>query len=250
MKITRLLLLLMLSMVLGCSDDDSASIENGINKAPNLQPLGSSANDFLSAENYESIVLEVLYVADFRPAPQTLTNLRNFIEARLNKPGGITITEREIPSPGNSPYTNSEIAAIENTHRTKYNDVNSLAVFLLFVDGNFDTDTNNEFTLGTAYRNTSFVIYENSVRFLSNASATNRSDLETVVVLHEFCHLLGLVDLGSPMQTNHRDDDHGKHCNNSSCLMFWQSENSMISSGNIPQLDANCITDLQANGGK
>jgi hypothetical protein len=66
--------------------------------------------------------------------------------------------------------------------------------------------------------------------------------------------LLGLVNLGSTMQTEHNDEAHDKHCDNENCLMFWKTSNSsmvgeMVGSG-IPQLDANCLADLQANGGK
>lgn len=71
---------------------------------------------------------------------------------------------------------------------------------------------------------------------------------------HEVGHLLGLVDLGSPMQTNHKDVAHGNHCNNSGCLMYYTSETTdilgFLLTGAIPTLDANCIADLKANGGK
>jgi hypothetical protein len=65
--------------------------------------------------------------------------------------------------------------------------------------------------------------------------------------------LLGLTNLGTPMQTNHEDASHPKHCNNEDCLMYWQADGSgllgMMVGGNVPQLDANCLADLQANGG-
>lgn len=63
---------------------------------------------------------------------------------------------------------------------------------------------------------------------------------------------LGLVNLGSTMQTNHQAN--GSHCNNSSCLMHYASETSDIPgfliTGSIPALDANCRADLAANGGQ
>ena len=73
--------------------------------------------------------------------------------------------------------------------------------------------------------------------------------------MHEFGHILGLTNLGSDLQSNHEDASHPKHCNVESCLMFWAAETgsgigNMISNGSAPQLDAQCIADLQANGGK
>lgn len=255
MKILKLVSFSFLLFALGCSSDDNNNAENGVNHAGNLKAVGSSANDFLSAAHYQSIVVEVLYVTNFRPQPQTLVNLRQFMEARLNKPGGITITEREIASPGASPYDINEIANIETANRTKYNNGSVLTLYFLFLDGSSTSDTSSSFILGTAYRNTSFVMFENSIKNLSDSiTEPSRVDLETTVILHEFGHILGLVNLGSPMQTEHVDEAHDKHCDNQDCLMYWEAENSnmvssMLGSG-VPQLDAHCLADLQANGGK
>lgn len=256
MRTLKLLSLSLLLFVLGCSkDDDDSTVENGINKTANLQTTGSSANDFLSAVKYQSVVIEVLYVQGFQPQAQTLTNLKNFMQARLNKPGGITINQRQIASPGLAPYDINEIAGIESLNRTFYNNGNVLTLFLLFIDGNYATDTTSNFTLGTAYRNTSFVMFENTIQNLSNSPLEpNRVTLESTVILHELGHLLGLVNLGSTMQTEHNDEAHDKHCDNENCLMFWKTENSnmvgqMIGDG-IPQLDDQCLADLRANGGK
>lgn len=239
----------------GCSNQEDAIVENGINRSENLKNTGKSANDFLSAAKYQSLVIEVSYVQSLRPNAQTLVNLKNFLEARLNKPGGITIIEQQIPGQSGDPFTIQEISKIEDQFRTKYNNVGILTLHLLFLNGGFTEDTNTSRTLGVAYRNTSCVLFENSIHSLSDQlTEPNRVDLETTVITHEIAHLLGLVDLGSNMQNDHIDEAHGKHCDNADCLMFWQIENNnvvgMMSSGNIPQLDANCILDLQANGGK
>ena len=82
----------------------------------------------------------------------------------------------------------------------------------------------------------------------------SRTKLETTVLEHEFAHILGLVDSGSTMQTNHKDAAHGNHCNNTNCLMYYASETTdilgVLLTGSIPVLDANCKADLTANGGK
>jgi predicted Zn-dependent protease len=250
----RLLSAFLLLLIFACSQDDDVTIEDGTNPTPNLQPTGSSANDFLSGSDYAKLEIELIYVAGFRPDEQTITNFRNFMQQRLNKPGGITIIEREVNSPGLAPYTTSEAAALESELRTKYNSPDTLTFYLFFADGGHESDTSNSFVLGTAYRNTSCVIYESSIHSMSDAiNEPNRIVLETTTILHELGHLLGLVDFGSPMQTPHEDLAHERHCNNSNCLMYWATESSsnMMSMGNqIPQLDANCLADIQANGGR
>lgn len=243
-----------LFFVVSCSKD-SNSTEDGINKAPNLKPTGASANDFLSESKHQSLLIEVNYVEGLNPNAQSLLNLKQFLQNRLNKSGGITILQRQISSQSGSPFTLDEISGIENAVRTEYNEPGILKLHILFINGNYSKDTSTGRILGVAYKNTSCVIFENSLQDLSNAiNEPNRIDLETTVLSHEICHLLGLVNLGSPMQSNHLDSAHDKHCTNSSCLMYWEIENNgvvnMMVGGNVPQLDANCIADLQNNGGK
>ena len=98
---------------------------------------------------------------------------------------------------------------------------------------------------------TSFVIYQNTIKKLSSSPGkTNRIVLETTVITHEFGHILGLTNIGTTLQSNHEDPEHKRHCTVNTCLMFWESELGNVLGGNIPKLDAQCIADLQANGGK
>ncbi|WMQ62388.1 hypothetical protein [Imtechella halotolerans] len=244
-----------LLLTISCSkDNEDNGSENGTNPIPNQQLTGSSANDFLSASKYDKIAFEIVYVEGYKPSTTSINNLLSFFNELLHKPQGVTITERAIPSPGNGPYTIQEIVEIEKKNRTKFNNVNELALYAFFADSNYNTDNSTSVTLGTAYRNTSFVIFENTIIKQSNRpGAPSRPNLETAVLQHEFGHLLGLVDFGSDMQEDHLDKEHGFHCNVSTCLMFWQIESNLATSllnGEIPKLDAHCLADLRANGGK
>jgi hypothetical protein len=92
----------------------------------------------------------------------------------------------------------------------------------------------------------------------------SRATLETYILEHDFCHLLGLTNDGATMVTAHESSDHKAHCENENCLMYWKADENMLlvdllsgvnnqESGNgdlLPTLDANCIADLQAAGGK
>ena len=243
--------------VASCSKDEDP-LDNAvvINPNTNKQQTGSSANDLLSDKKFKSMVVEVVYVNGFEPSPQAISNFVAFLTARTYKPGGINVVKRSIPSPGNAPYTNEEIVSIEDANRTKYNNADEIAVWAFFADGKSDKDTDTSVILGTAYRNTSFVIFEQTIQGLSDSPfEPNRSLLETTVITHEFGHILGLTNLGTTLQSNHEDAAHPKHCIEKTCLMYWSSElgggiGNMVSSGSAPQLDSQCIADLRANGGK
>jgi hypothetical protein len=122
---------------------------------------------------------------------------------------------------------------------------------VLYTNGQYT----NAQTLGIAYRNTSVALFGKTIRDNSGAiGQVSRTKLEATILQHELAHLLGLVDLGTPMQTAHKDAAHGNHCTNNSCLMYYASETTdvlgVLLTGNVPSLDAACAVDLRANGGK
>lgn len=251
----RLLLLLAALLVLSSCTKESSDNSNNY-KVENLQSTGSSAYDILSGDIYKSMVIELVYVEGFAPTTTALNSFQSFLNARINKPGGITIEKRAIPSPGKSPYTTKEIAEIENENRTLYNTENQIAIWMFFTDGESDQNDEDTVVLGTAYRNTSFVIYEETIHGYSDSRyEPNRGTLEATVINHEFGHILGLTNLGTAMVEDHEDPEHDKHCDVETCLMYWAAENTanlgnLFNAGTVPQLDSKCLADLQANGGK
>ncbi|WP_412561465.1 membrane metalloprotease [Winogradskyella sp. MIT101101] len=260
MKFRILYTVLLLLVIVGCSKDDSVSGNdegnNPIDVNLNRQAVGSSANDLLSGNTYSKMIVELVYVEGFEPNETTVSNFVNFLQNRVHKPNGITVEKRSIPSPGETIYSIQDIANIEIAERQNYNTEDTIAVWALFIDGESENNTNNNVTLGSAYWNTSFVIFEETVQNFSNSTfEPNRTLLETTVIHHEFGHIFGLTNLGSDMVEDHEDDEHPKHCDVEDCLMFWATESSaglddMLNMTSAPELDSQCIADLRANGGK
>ncbi|MCX2679635.1 membrane metalloprotease [Galbibacter sp. EGI 63066] len=250
----RTFLLLTFIFLVGCSKDDDP--QNTPNPIPsNRLSTGDSAADFLSDELFSSLVIEVVYVEGYQPSQQSLDNLVSFINTRCHKSGGVELNMRSIAEPGDGDYDIQEIDDIEQDIRSQFNTENRLALFAMFINGKWHEDTDNSVVLGVAYRNTSFVIFEETLqRFSDQATEPDRVVMETTVFNHEFGHLLGLVDLGTDMQSDHLDTENGHHCDVEDCLMNYRVEAGIsignISGGDVPQLDSQCIADLQANGGK
>lgn len=248
--------------VFSCKSDDSGTMTDDgepLVGADNKLPLGESAADLLAADFFTSLEVELVYVEGFNPRAETVTNLRNFLQERLNKPDGITIIERSIPSIGDAPFNTAEIIDIEDQVRSSYNRDDTVSIFIFFTDGANSNDTQFNKTLGTAYRNTSVVIYEPTIREFSNdPSEPSRVALETTTLTHEICHLLGLVNLGTPPTTDHEDPINTRHCIVEDCLMYFQTEvqgiapkmSAKLTASQTTPLDPLCIADLQANGGK
>jgi hypothetical protein len=215
----------------------------------------SAPNAYLSAKSYDKLILEIQYVNGYQPSIATVNNLTSFLQARLNKPGGITVVMEAISSPGKASLSLADVQAIEAAQRTQQTKGSTLTAYYLFADGDYAASTGNGKVLGLTYGPTSVVIFEKTIQsFSGGVGQPQTTVLESTVAEHEFGHLLGLVNNGTPMQSSHQDGGNGAHCNNNTCLMYYSVETSdfvgNLLGGNIPPLDGNCQNDLKANGGK
>lgn len=222
----------------GCRKDN---IENG--------PFAIEAKDFLSSKKYEKMLVEICYVDGFAPEQDAVDHLKTFLQARCNKPGGITFNYKSIPSPGKGSYDIADLEQLEKDYRDEHSRNDQLVVFVFFADAGYSTAN----ILGVAYGTTSCAVFEKPVKDNSGAlGQPAQYVLEATVLEHELGHLMGLVDNGTDMVSAHSSDGH--HCNNQNCLMYYAVETldfiGNLAGGEIPELDANCIADLQANGGK
>jgi len=261
-RITPYITLFFSFLILSCSSDSDSSGTNTTDPTlANKQALGASARDFLSAEEFTSMNVEIAYVDGFRPSDATLSNLRAFFSARLNKPNGITFTETVVAASKVGSLNRDEYTKIEEDNRTVFNVGDELGVWVFFTNENSESDEGNSRILGTAYRNTSCIIFGETLRdFSSGFTGPSLTQLETVTTEHEFGHLFGLVNLGTPMVRDHEDetaDDDGeetpnKHCDQENCLMYFQTVADATSTtmNGLPTFGEFCLEDLRANGGK
>lgn len=263
-KITSGFLLFAVLLVLNaCSSDNSNAPSTSVNPfAPangsfnhNLGP-GASAHEFLASDTYTQLVVEIQYMDGYKPTADAISKLKTFLGDRLHKPSGISFIYTQIAPGGKTTYTLDDIAKMEENNRTNFTEGQKLAGYFLFLDGGYTEDTDKSKVLGVTYRNTSVAIFEKTIQSLTaQPTDPQRYVLEATVYEHEFGHVLGLVNNGSPMQTDHEDTSHPHHCDNSNCLMNWQVESggvvgNLFGTNPIPTLDQNCLDDLKANGGK
>ncbi|HEU4719382.1 MAG TPA: peptidase [Bacteroidia bacterium] len=218
-------------------------------------PRAITPHDFLSGDDYKSLTVEVCYVTGHQPTNEALNAVMDMLSARLNKPEGIQIAYHEIASPRLSSFTTDDLKRLDKSVRDHYTKGKKLAVFVFFADAPYAESSGNYQVLGLAYGTTSMAIFEKTVEDYSNGlGEPSRYVLEATVCEHEFGHLLGLVDNGTPMVSAHLDAAHPHHCDDHNCLMYYTTETtdilSNLTGGNIPVFDDNCLADLKANGGK
>nr|WP_152557964.1 membrane metalloprotease [Nonlabens ulvanivorans] len=226
-KIFQLLcLLIILAGLNACSSDKDQDNNGDSSQFSYTLNTGASANELLSDTRFTKIVIEAVYVDGFRPEQASLNNLLSFLNNRLHKPGGISIVEREIPAQSLGNYSIAEVRQLEDDIRTQFSLDDTLTIFVLFADQSSENDSGNSVILGTAYRNTSLVMFQKTIEELSGGfNEPSRVNVETAVYEHEFAHIMGgLVNIGTPLQSDHEDQSNSAHCDVDGCLMSAQLE--------------------------
>ncbi len=286
------LILILFTFLLSCnkSDTNEESQAKAVDKSANLRATGASANDILSNTNFDKLLIEIAYVTGFRPTSDTMTRFTDFLRQHTFKEE-IEMRYLELDSPEEEDLELQEVADLEKENRTAYNDGRTLAIYIYFTDAPSDGDDMDEglVTVGAVYRNTSMVIYSNTIRNLASQSTViSVTDVESATLNHEFGHLFGLVDLGTPMVNPHESQSENEdgelvgnnHCDVEGCLMRAElqfgrktgksniTENGLKSicnlsgntmmrllqsktgKGNTVDLGAECVLDIKANGGR
>jgi hypothetical protein len=238
----------------------SAGASNGVTfvvstGAPttNQGASGSLARDYLTAAPYTSMFVEVDHIQGQAPDQAALDLLRARLLERCDKPGGITIqVDDAIADPGITTWRLSDIQAVEAAHRDAYSSGSTAVLYFLYVDGGSEWDSGSSKVLGVSHTGSSICMFKESMQGSVTVLITGQV-IERAVLVHEAGHNLGLVDNGTPMVVNHEDASHQAHDVDSSCVMFWAVETSLVSQllGTIPdQFDARCIEDARAAGGR
>lgn len=243
-------------LMAGCGDapSDSDMSKKETVSFPYAENSRISASDFLSDETFTKLIVEVDYMEGYEPNAAALDSLEIFLESRLNKNTITVLPATEIPAEGRNAYTANEVRNLEGLYRNTFSDAteNTLSAYLIILDGAFEQNN----VVGTTYFYNSNAFFGPVLEQLSSGvDLPEETMIQASVFMHEFGHLLGLVNTSDTnMQTNHIDPDNGSHCDDKTCLMYYALErptlvNQFVQDG-IPSLDQNCVVDLQANGGR
>lgn len=97
-------------------------------------------------------------------------------------------------------------------------------ITILFLDGYYIKDGQaNDRILGINLDQTSTIAIFKPVIESAGSSEITRTLVEQTTIVHEIGHALGLVNNGVRTTSAHHDVEHGAHCTNENCVMYWQN---------------------------
>ena len=200
----------------GCLD----SLKDSVVSCDNV--TGQCRYEILRASEYSTIHIEINYVTGNSPDSEALNLLKQRIKEVTDK-STVTISQSSFGSTDGS-YTLEEILEIESNERTRFKSGNTFVIHILYLNGEYN---DNDQTLGLAYSGTSFVMFKEKIEDAAFLLISSK-DIEKSVIVHEFGHLLGLVNNGYQSPHDHEDPQHPHHSNNEESVMYWAIESQDI----------------------
>jgi len=234
--------------------------------------VGSAAKELVSNAKYASLLVEIDYPTGYEPNADALAAFKEALTQVSGRDAAHILFAQDpsIPAETNRAYSYNDIQALENAHRDKHSGGDTAALYIVYVAGSSEKDTSDGKVLGAAYHGTSIVIFKGNIKANTGGGGLSTKPqeqyVERAVLIHEFGHAAGLVNLGAPMVRDHEDrmdDPAGRgHSTNPNSVMYWKVENtaglaSIVNcvtgacGADIPhQFDADDKADLQALRGR
>lgn len=221
-----LLFTLTFLLIISCNKDD----DSGTSKFNELDHFYQNANE---------LRIEIAYEVGAEPYINSgSTNYWDFSEKNLealfdgrSNPIAVNIPKQlnqmnEIPNQGKSSYTSNDLRELASTYQIQESDAEKSVVFLLFLDGYFNRNGEEQTNfLGVSVGNFVVAVFKPVVESIPTGVFNNpRPSIEQGTVVHEIGHALGLVNGGVDMVEDHHDVQNGEHCTNQDCVMYWLNE--------------------------
>lgn len=216
-NIMKFLMLLVMALALqSCSDDSVQS-----------QPESERADDIVSSSTYSKLLIEVDWVEGAQPQDID-SDVTSFLNELLDKPNGIQIKrDQELSSKGvDHVWTFEEMDELLRDNQTLETGADQTAIHIVFLDGAYEGNEANSVVLGLAWGRR-IAIFKDTIRSACERPLLGErlcKDAELAITLHELGHVIGLVNNGVPLTSDHHDEEHGAHCTNEDCLMYWEYE--------------------------
>jgi len=212
MKGLKVILAAVLVLMPGCLEnlkEELISCEN---------VTGECRYEILRSTDYSRLHIEINYVTEFAPDSEAVDLLKQRIQETTDKTS-VSVSQNGFGSTDSS-YSLEEILAIEKEQRERHKSGNTFIIHILYLNGEYE---DNDQTLGLAYTGSSFVLFKEKIEEVQ-FGFISAEEVERSVIVHEYGHLLGLINNGYESPHDHEDPDHPHHSSNDESVMYWSIE--------------------------
>ena len=227
----KLAVFAVLGVTLACAcaaqQEDSASSQDGLTAGPSA--LLDPAKKRLS--------LEIDYASGAAPFVKTpggadpwkifKDNANALLDGKIDVvvPAGLAGMERLTDITAKE-FDRAALVDIAQKHRGAATTTDPVSLYVVFLDGRFKDEQGNvsDNTAGVSVRGTGIIAMFKPVITEGFKDPHLPVYMEQTSLVHEFGHAIGLVDDGLPPTSPHRDEAHGAHCNNPSCIMYYKND--------------------------
>lgn len=243
---------------------------------------GTSSYDSISTyySTMTTLNIQVVYESDASPYAGTFSNPftgntknvwdildDNVKEVFKNRSTSVTTSipktlssMTSISSQNKTKWTVSDIISFAKTYRTSQSTQTTGNFFVAFVNGYYSSDGSSQNTnvIGVNVTNTPYIIIFKQVVSSTGDSTPSGTATKVYVeqstLVHEMGHALGLVNNGVTMTSSHQDTSNGKHCTDTTCVMYYANEGTSalvtflqnyIKTGSNIMFKTDCLNDTQ-----
>lgn len=119
-------------------------------------------------------------------------------------------------------FTKSDVLAIAKAHRQGASSADTASFYVVFLNGHFKDDGGNvqPDVTSTAIADKGVIaVFKPVVATFENPTSAIAQLVEQSALLHQIGHLVGFVNNGVPLNSEHHDAANGAHCTNQACIM-------------------------------
>lgn len=208
---------------------------------------GGLALACLRDDAYREMVVEIDHAPGYSPEASTVSLLKQRLGQVCDKPDGIQIELTEVNFAETSTWNANKVREIGHETMDEDPQTDILRWHVIMPQGTYS----DESVLGVAVDASTIALFSDSID--DSTSIVNprisAEDIENSVMVHEFGHLLGLVNLVYTSPADHEDSEHPGHSNNEDSVMYWAVETFTIGawlSGELPtEFDQDDLNDME-----
>ena len=166
---------------------------------------------------------------------------------------------QDIGAVAGEEYDGDAVFALVDQHRDLPPfDGGTVSYYVLWLDGRLVSDGEvKNGVLGVAWVSAGVIAMFKPVIEAAGVDPTGATQryVEQVTLVHEIGHLAGLVNNGLELTSDHQDDEHGAHCSNQDCVMYWTVESTTgavdyvqksLTNPDVILWGSECLDDAQA----